>query len=175
MRGKSYTLFSLTYPWVSKRELEYLREIVGAAHRPRIGRDRTGAIVLACELPDPVPPYADIAEPNRQAQRPHEIADHVAGPRAGASEFLRDGLLTLSIDGLVPLERGGKGDAGRDAVWGARVGPEYVADAVARAVRHAGCGGDLCEPRRKLALEARLQVVGARLDRRQVAGEHRHR
>ena len=60
-------------------------------------------------------------------------------------------------------------------MWNARVGPEYVADAVARAVRHAGCGGDLCEPRRKLALEARLQVVGARLDCRQVAGEHRHR
>ena len=57
----------------------------------------------------------------------------------------------------------------------AGVGSEYVADAVARAVRHSGYAGDLREPRRELAFEARLEIVGARLDRRQVGSKHPHR
>ena len=50
-----------------EREPEYLNQIVRAPHRPRIGRNRTGAVVLPCELREPVCAYAYIAEPARQA------------------------------------------------------------------------------------------------------------
>jgi hypothetical protein len=67
---------------VSERELKYLREIVRASHRPRIGSDRT-CRRTAVRARDPVCTYADFAEPNGQAQRLHEIPHHVAGPAMG--------------------------------------------------------------------------------------------
>ena len=45
------------------RELEYLRNIVRAAHRAWIGGDRTGAVILPCEFGDAVCVDADVAEP----------------------------------------------------------------------------------------------------------------
>jgi len=51
----------------SNRELEYLREIVCAPHRPRIGRDRAAAVVLPRQLRDAVCSDAEIAEPGGQA------------------------------------------------------------------------------------------------------------
>ena len=90
-------------------------------------------------------------------------------PSFSATVFWRS-----ALTGSFHSQRGGKRDAGRDAVRHARVAAEYVADAVARTVRNEGRGGDLRQPRRELAVQARLQVVGARLDRRHVRGEHLH-
>src|SRR5688572_17083035 len=59
-------------------ELHYLGEIVCTAHGPRVGRDRTLAVVLARKLRDPVRSNSDVAQPRGQVQRLHEVPHRIA-------------------------------------------------------------------------------------------------
>src|SRR5258707_14916745 len=111
-------------PNSSKRQRKYFRKIIRSPHRPRISGDRTGTVVLLRELRDAVRAYADITESGGQTHRPHEVAHHIASTRARSSELLGHGPLALGIDRLVPFERGGKRDAGGDAMRDAGVGAE---------------------------------------------------
>ena len=167
--GKPPSTDHLSLFVVLERELEYLREIIRSSHRPRIRRNRAGAVVLTRELGNLVGTDADVAKPGGQPQRFHEIPHHVAGPRAGAAELFGHRPLTFAVDGLVPLQRSGKqvfvdkltpypGTAERAVESSARLFPDARVIVLTRDGRDVAVGGVMHWLNRTIVGQARSRV-----------------